>query len=73
MGVDLALFSAKGSPGTTTLAEALVTFASRLGPALLVEFDPDGGDRAASPASLSIRASPPWPPAPGTRPSAPTT
>ena len=48
MGVDLALFSAKGSPGTTTLAEALVIFASRVGPALLVEFDPDGGDRAAS-------------------------
>lgn len=49
MGLDLALFSAKGSPGTTTLAEALVAFASRQGPALMVELDPDGGDRAASP------------------------
>ena len=49
MGLDLALFSAKGSPGTTTLAEALVACASRQGPALLAELDPDGGDRAASP------------------------
>ncbi len=49
MGLDLALFSAKGSPGTTTLAEALVAVASRRGPALLAELDPDGGDRAACP------------------------
>ena len=53
MTVELALFSAKGSPGTTTLAEALVAFASRRGPAVLAEFDPDGGDRAAS-AGLSL-------------------
>ena len=34
---------------TTTLAEAIVACASRQGPALLAELDPDGGDRAASP------------------------
>lgn len=49
MGLDLALFSAKGSPGTTTMAEAFVAFAGRRRPALLAELDPDGGDRAASP------------------------
>ena len=49
MSLDLALFGTKGSPGATTLAEALVAFASRRGPALLAELDPDGGDRAASP------------------------
>ena len=48
MGLDLALYSTKG-PGLTTLAEALVAFAARKGPALLAELDPDGGDRAASP------------------------
>jgi MinD-like ATPase involved in chromosome partitioning or flagellar assembly len=49
MGLDLALFSAKGSPGATTLAEAFVAFSARGGPGLLAELDPDGGDRAASP------------------------
>lgn len=49
MGLDLALFSAKGAPGVTTLAEAFVAFSARQGPALLAELDPDGGDRAASP------------------------
>jgi len=48
MGLDLALYSTKG-PGLTTLAEALVAFSARRGPALLAELDPDGGDRAASP------------------------
>lgn len=45
----LALYSAKGSPGLTTLAEALVAVFSRERPALLAELDPDGGDRAELP------------------------
>ena len=49
MGVELALFGAKGAAGVTTLGEAIVAFYARRGLALLAELDPDGGDRAASP------------------------
>jgi len=49
MPVVAALFSAKGSPGTTTFGEALVAVMSREGRAMLAELDADGGDRAAAP------------------------
>lgn len=54
MALVVALFSAKGSPGATTLGEALVAVMSRAGSAVLVELDPDGGDRAVAP-GLSLQ------------------